>query len=385
MQPTPEERFVSQANQPPTQPDENNAAETAGDISVRFLAEGEQAPQQVAQELAGFFARAQRSLDIAIYDWRLSAPLAGIVKQALDERARSGVAIRIAYDAGKLETPGIAAGADPAPPGTSDFVQWLGYPSKAITGLKLMHNKYVCLDAGLPEAAVWTGSANFTDDQWTFCDNNILEMRSAALASAYARDFAQLWQTGTIGSSGGFDTPPVTLSYRGQPATLHVDFSPGCGPEIDYLVAHRIAGARRRVRICSMLLNSGALIAALSDLLRAGRVPVDGVYDRTQMQGVFPQWQQVPGNRWKIPAVEYIIEAARLVGKNSTPYTPTSRHDFMHNKVLVVDDTVITGSYNFSHSAEMNAENILFIDSAPLAEQYSAYIDHLKAKYGNGG
>jgi phosphatidylserine/phosphatidylglycerophosphate/cardiolipin synthase-like enzyme len=53
----------------------------------------------------------------------------------------------------------------------------------------------------------------------------------------------------------------------------------------------------------------------------------------------------------------------------------------MHNKVLVIDDTVITGSYNFSRSAQFNAENILFIESAPLAEAYSNYIDHLKAKY----
>ena len=53
----------------------------------------------------------------------------------------------------------------------------------------------------------------------------------------------------------------------------------------------------------------------------------------------------------------------------------------MHNKVLVVDDTVITGSYNFSRSAEFNAENILFIESPPLAETYGAYIDHLIQKY----
>jgi phosphatidylserine/phosphatidylglycerophosphate/cardiolipin synthase-like enzyme len=57
------------------------------------------------------------------------------------------------------------------------------------------------------------------------------------------------------------------------------------------------------------------------------------------------------------------------------------RHNFMHNKVLVIDDTVITGSYNFSRSAQFNAENILFIESAPLADTYSAYIDHLKQKY----
>jgi phosphatidylserine/phosphatidylglycerophosphate/cardiolipin synthase-like enzyme len=53
----------------------------------------------------------------------------------------------------------------------------------------------------------------------------------------------------------------------------------------------------------------------------------------------------------------------------------------MHNKVLVIDDTVITGSYNFSRSAQFNAENILFLESPALSNTYSTYIDHLKAKY----
>jgi phosphatidylserine/phosphatidylglycerophosphate/cardiolipin synthase-like enzyme len=123
------------------------------------------------------------------------------------------------------------------------------------------------------------------------------------------------------------------------------------------------------------------LIGELLNLLHAGRVRIDGIYDRTQMAEVYVQWQGVPSNHWKIPALQEIIARAGLVGKNSTPYSPTGRHDFMHNKVLVIDDTVITGSYNFSRSAQFNAENILFIESAPLAEAYSVYIDHLKAKY----
>ncbi len=53
----------------------------------------------------------------------------------------------------------------------------------------------------------------------------------------------------------------------------------------------------------------------------------------------------------------------------------------MHNKILVIDDTVVTGSYNFSRSAQVNAENILFVESAALAERYSSYIDHLVQKY----
>jgi phosphatidylserine/phosphatidylglycerophosphate/cardiolipin synthase-like enzyme len=158
-------------------------------------------------------------------------------------------------------------------------------------------------------------------------------------------------------------------------------FSPGCGLEIDSEIAKRVRAAQRRVRICSLLINSGTLIGELGNLLRAGRVAVDGIYDRTQMAQVYVQWQEVQQNRWKIGALKDIIARAGLVGKNSTPYTPTGRHDYMHNKILLIDDTVITGSYNFSRSAQFNSENILFIESAPLANTYSVYIDHVKSKY----
>jgi phosphatidylserine/phosphatidylglycerophosphate/cardiolipin synthase-like enzyme len=129
------------------------------------------------------------------------------------------------------------------------------------------------------------------------------------------------------------------------------------------------------------LINSGTLISSLTTLLNEGRVAVDGVYDRTQMAEVFEQWKAVPQNHWKVPALQDVIARAKLVGKNSTPYTPTGRHDFMHNKILVIDDTVITGSFNFSRSAQFNAENILFIESAALAQTYSDYIDHVMQKY----
>jgi phosphatidylserine/phosphatidylglycerophosphate/cardiolipin synthase-like enzyme len=359
-----------------------NQPDTSADMSIHFLAESEQQPQDIATLLATFLRGARRTLDIAIYDFRLSEPLRQIVADALAEVAAAGVAIRIAYDADKPETPNLEAGMDPAPLGTGSFVQSLGYPWRRIGGMKLMHNKYIVRDAGAPGAAVWTGSANFTDDSWTFQENNILLIPNDVLATSYARDFADLWEKGVIEDTGTFDPQHADATYQGENVRTQVLFSPGRGPVIDFDVGQLVARVRRRVRICSMLLNSSALIAALSDLLRTGQAPVSGIYDRTQMLSVLQQWQDVPHNHWKIGAVQDIVEAARLVGKNSTPYSPTSRHDFMHNKALVVDDTVITGSYNFSHSAEQNAENLLMLTSPALADAYSAYIDHLMAKYG---
>jgi phosphatidylserine/phosphatidylglycerophosphate/cardiolipin synthase-like enzyme len=296
---------------------------------------------------------------------------------ALRERAEAGVQIRFCYDGDKPPQPNVAAGQDPAPAGTGSFVQSLGYPWRRIAGMKLMHNKFIVRD----RQSVWTGSTNMTDDAFTLMENNILEIDSAPLANYYVQDFEQLWEKENFDNTGNIQTVPVPLTFSGQPATARAMFSPGCGLEIDSEVARRVRSAQRRVRICSLLLNSGTLISALGNLLRGGRAAVDGIYDRTQMADVYRQWQEVPQNRWKIDALKDIIGRAGLVGKNSTPYTPTGRHDFMHNKVLVVDDSVITGSYNFSRSAQFNAENILFIESAPLAQAYSGYIDHLMRKY----
>jgi phosphatidylserine/phosphatidylglycerophosphate/cardiolipin synthase-like enzyme len=369
-------------------PDETSVAPAAelipgeNDLAVTFLAQGEQTAEQIATLLAGFIAAAERTLDIAAYDFRLEPPTAAIVAAALRERAAAGVRIRIAYDSDRNLMPNLMAGTDPAPSGTETFVASLGYPSKGISGLKLMHNKYLVRDTGLPTAQVWAGSTNLDDDAWTLQENNILRVASAQLTSFYAEDFEQLWQTGEIGESGNFGTRDVALTYRGEAAHVRVLFAPGGGETIDALVAQTVRGASWRVRICSMLLNAGNLLNALRDLLAAGDVTADGVYDRTQMAEVLLQWQEIPHNHWKIGAFRAIVARAGLVGKNSTPYTPSSVHDFMHDKVLVVDDTVITGSYNFSRSAELNAENILFIDSRPLAAEYSAYIDHLIARYG---
>src|SRR5438477_4458430 len=346
-------------------------------LSVFFLAQGEQSADSVMERLTAFIRSARQTLYFAVYDMRLSDRLKTALNSALRERAAANVQIRFCYDGDKPVQPNVAAGQDPAPAGTGAFVQSLGYPWRRIAGMKLMHNKFIVRD----RQSIWTGSTNMTGDAFTLMENNVLEIDSPALADYYAQDFEELWEKENFENTGNIHTDPVPLDFSGQPATARVMFSPGLGQEIDSEIARRVREAKRRVRICSLLINSGTLISELGNLLQRGTVAVDGIYDRTQMADVYKQWQDVPSNRWKIGALQEIVSRAHLVGKNSTPYTPTSTHDFMHNKVLVIDDTVITGSYNFSRSAEFNAENILFIDGAPLAETYSHYIDHLVQKY----
>src|SRR5262249_10919157 len=57
----------------------------------------------------------------------------------------------------------------------------------------------------------------------------------------------------------------------------------------------------------------------------------------------------------------YNREDPRFIGVHSHPYNslPGGVNDFHHNKTLILDDRlVITGSYNFSHAAETNAEDL---------------------------
>ena len=112
-------------------------------VSVFFLAEGEQSADDVMSRLTAFIKGAKESLDFAIYDMRFSDPLRAELSSALGERAQAGVEIRFCYDADKPPQPDLAAGQDPAASGTGVFVQSLGYPWRRIAGMKLMHSKFI--------------------------------------------------------------------------------------------------------------------------------------------------------------------------------------------------------------------------------------------------
>ena len=356
-------------------------------LTVRFLEEEHQMSDEVAGWLASFLAKAGETLDLAMYDVRLSETPARLLREALVERAAAGVRIRLAYDAGdKPQTPQEVerSGVDPTPPGTHERVEELGLPAPSIRAIKgpreLMHHKYVVRD----RSAVWTGSLNLSDDSMRRMENLIVTLESQPLAAAYGHDFEQLWQRGIIEGSGEGRVDAVPLVYGGEGALTTAAFSPGRGMEINEDVALQISEARRRIVICSMLLTSSRILRAFNEQLDRGQIEIWGVYDETQMRGVLDQWQERPELAWKIAAFERLVWESRLVGKQSRPYRPDDIHDFMHNKTLVIDDTVLTGSHNFSHSAETNAENMVAIQSPRLAVDVVRYVQGLAERYGAG-
>jgi phosphatidylserine/phosphatidylglycerophosphate/cardiolipin synthase-like enzyme len=67
--------------------------------------------------------------------------------------------------------------------------------------------------------------------------------------------------------------------------------------------------------------------------------------------------------------------------KGSTPWAPGTVHDFMHAKVTVADDVVFVGSFNLSHSGEANAENVLELADAAIADELAAFAETVCDRY----
>jgi phosphatidylserine/phosphatidylglycerophosphate/cardiolipin synthase-like enzyme len=353
-------------------------------LAVRFIAEGDQTAADVAGQMAEFISLARHRLDLAVYDCRLNEGAAGPIRDALQDRLKHGVQLRLIYDdsAKKPQTHDQfeSIGGDFAEGGTHERVEELGLPNELIRGIRgegLMHEKFIARDG----EAVWTGSMNWTNDSMTRMENTIVSLISPELTALFERDFDQLWSTRQTLESGAFLTSPAELRYAGRSALTDVDFSPGQGEYINEWVARRVARARRRIIFCSMLINSSKLLGALMKVLDEQHLELWGVYDKTQMEGVLQQWNGQPQVQWKVEAVQRLLREAELIGKKSLPYRPGHSHNFMHNKLLIVDDTVITGSYNLSHAAQSNAENMLAIESPALAEVAISYVRMLRDRF----
>jgi phosphatidylserine/phosphatidylglycerophosphate/cardiolipin synthase-like enzyme len=352
-------------------------------ISVTFLRDTRHGghasqAQAVADQLAAFVDAATASVDIAIYDFRLSDPgLAKTVVSALTSAADRGVTVRIAYDAGKPAQADAATfaalEADPAPPGTGDWLQeHFGGSAVAIepiaAGGQLMHCKYVVRDAALARhASVWTGSTNFTDDAWSRQENNIITVSSHAAATAYRADFDAMWASRRISGTGAGSAGQTRVDGH----LLGWDFCPGDGPAVNTALAARITSSKTRIVIAAMVLTSHEVLGALSAAIDRG-VPVTGIYDSGQMNPIVKEWKKNPNDATVV--TDWNKVSALLSHKQSQPYTPTGTHNFMHLKVLVTDGLLSTGSYNFSANAEHNAENQLHLTEPATVAAYADYL-----------
>ena len=143
--------------------------------------------------------------------------------------------------------------------------------------------------------------------------------------------------------------------------TIEPVFTPGGDAEGAILRA--LAEARHSVRVQAYLLTSRSVAYGLIEARRRG-VDVQVLADREMV---------VKGERSLIPQIV----------ANRIPVWLEVRYAIAHNKIIIIDGedadsasaAVITGSFNFTHSAQVhNAENLLILRGNPALVR--SYLDN---------
>ncbi len=318
---------------------------TVGGVHGYFQSQRAELDAQLPARLARFIDDAHSTIDCAIYDLRHPQILA-----ALSHAVVRKVNVRIAYDAGKERVGGL--GEDPKPVGTHDALAKAGLLGHATpvheSGRHLMHDKFVLRDG----RDVWVGSANFTEGGLELQDNTCLEIASPPLVARFEAVFAELLEPShrhTLSSSA--DWSPVHVGSVG----IVPMFAPSAGKGIEYELAGAIRSARQ-IRILAFLLSDPSILEVLAPLADDPRFDIRGVYDPHGMQDVLRYSHQDRSHFW-------FMNDPRFVAAPSHAFSANREQDFMHNKTLIIDDQLVyMGSYNFSENAEANDEVILKIE-----------------------
>ena len=210
----------------------------------------------------------------------------------------------------------------------------------------LMHHKFVIID----RSEVWTASMNFTTGGGYLDHNNLIRLQSTKLAKDYRYEFEQMFLNDRFGSSKVPGTPDPT--FRLNDSLIEVYFSPQDGTLAHLLAA--VQSARESIYFLAYSFTSDDLAAALIERAGAG-VTVQGVFDQDQYRSNI--------------GTEYdnLVNGGIDVRLDVNPR-------LMHHKVIIIDQQiVITGSYNFSNNAERNNdENTLIIHNQDIASAYLA-------------
>jgi phosphatidylserine/phosphatidylglycerophosphate/cardiolipin synthase-like enzyme len=147
----------------------------------------------------------------------------------------------------------------------------------------------------------------------------------------------------------------LIVALAAQPARAEraweVFFSPRGGAE--RAAVRALTNAKRSVFVQAYSFTNTAIARALVDAHRRG-IDVEVILDRSNRTAHY--------------------SAATFLGNAGISTAIDAAHEIAHNKIMVVDEeVVITGSFNFTNSAETrNAENLLVIRDRELAARYLA-------------
>lgn len=284
--------------------------------------------------LAEAIEAARLSVDVAVLNLNLWS-----LRDALLAAHRRGVVVRFVADSDYLDAEEIQALIEAGIPVLGDRRE------------SLMHHKFVVID----RREVWTGSMNFTLNGAYRHDNNLVRIQSEALAENYLREFDEMFTDDRFGDRSRRDTPNPEIEVGSRPV-LNL-FSPDDGVEARLLAL--VQDARQSVDVLAYSFTLDSLAEAL--LQQAGnglavRAVLDAGQARSNQGGEY----------------ERLLGAGLDVWLDGNP-------NAMHHKVLIIDrQIVVTGSYNFSASAETrNDENVLVFDDPEIAAAYLAEFERI--------
>jgi phosphatidylserine/phosphatidylglycerophosphate/cardiolipin synthase-like enzyme len=256
------------------------------------------------------------------------------LRDALIAAHRQGVQVRIVTESDYMDGEEI-----------QELIQ-AGIPVLGDRGEGLMHDKFMVLD----RQEVCTGSMNFTVNGAYRNDNNLICIRSKNMADDYTTEFEEMFVNKRFGSGSPANTPYQTFGLNG--ALLEVYFSPDDGTAARLVAL--IHEAQESIHFLVYSFTSEELADALIAQARAG-LRVEGVLELSQAESNY-------GAQF-----ERLRQAGIEVRLDNNPRS-------MHHKVIILDEeVVVTGSYNFSYSAETkNDENTLIIHQPEIAASFVA-------------
>jgi phosphatidylserine/phosphatidylglycerophosphate/cardiolipin synthase-like enzyme len=287
----------------------------------------------IAGRLIDLIQAAQSSIHIASFEFDLTP-----VADALIAARQRGVEVRWVTD----DEYGLEADLDPGH-GQFAMLQNAGIEVRSDSRTALMHNKFWIFDGRI----LWTGSTNITESGIFVQDNNTIVFSSPELAAIYEREFQEMWD-GQFGPKSPSQLNEQSLIVNG--VSIRVIFTSE-DPALETAIIPLVRNATSNIRFLAFSFTDYPLAEAMIQRAQQGAIVV-GVMDKTQSGGQGSE-------------LGTLLCAGVAVRQDGNP-------QFMHNKVIIVDDRyVVTGSLNFSTSAEVsNDENVIIIDSTDIARLY---------------
>jgi phosphatidylserine/phosphatidylglycerophosphate/cardiolipin synthase-like enzyme len=276
---------------------------------------------------------AKTSIHIASFEFDLTP-----VAEALVAAHSRGVDVRWVTD----DEHGLNADGDPGG-GQFAMLRNAGIEVRSDTRSALMHNKFWIFDG----QTLWTGSTNITKNGIFVQDNNTIVFSSPELATIYEREFQEMWD-GQFGPRSPSQLAGQSINLNGTP--IQVIFTSE-DPALEPTIVPLVSSATSSIHFLAFSFTDFPLADAMIQRSKQG-VNVSGVIDKTQSGGQGAE-------------LGTLFCAGVAVRQDGNP-------QFMHSKVIIVDERyVVTGSLNFSTSAEeSNDENVIIIDNPEIARLY---------------